>query len=239
MAEEEEDAESAAQSSLKDEADCEYAWRWSASESTRPVVLAQDRLSVVFHPRRSVGCEAVMGDKPLLRHMEHYFEVKMEKPFLGQARMVGVGYKCARLHSASKDFSPLIGRDSNSWGINYSGDVYHDTDHHKYVSLEQSAYKDGLRVGVYYDSYYGNLSFSINGKSPGIAFQNVPIVIDLYPMICSSFAASKISLTSCHSSVISLKALCRGTVRMYTKEEDIQRLPIPSHVISYLLFHTY
>ena len=123
--------------------------------------------------------------------MEHYIEVKMEKYLRGRVRMVGVGYKCARLYS----------RDSNSWGINYSGDVYHDTDHHKYVTLEQSAYKDGLRVGVYYDSYYGNLSFSINGKSPGIAFQNVPIVIDLYPMICSSFAASKISLTSCHSSL--------------------------------------
>lgn len=235
MAEAEEDA----QSSLEDEADCEYAWRWTVRDQSRPVVLSPDRLSVTFHPRRSLGCEAVMGDKPLLSHMEHYFEVKMEKPFLGQARMVGVGYKEARLHSAPKDFSPLIGRDSNSWGINYTGEVHHDTDSHKYITLDQSAHTGCLHVGVYYESYYGNLSFSINGKSPGIAFQNVPIIIDVYPMICSSFANSKMSLVSCHSSVISLKALCRGTVRMYTKEEDIERLPIPSHVISYLLFHTY
>ena len=233
------EAEQDAQSSLEDEADCEYSWRWAVSDQSRPVILSQDRLSVTFHPRRSLGCEVVIGDKPLLSHMEHYFEVKMEKPFHGQARMVGVGNKCARLHSASKDFSPLLGRDSNSWGINYTGAIHHNTDSNKYITLDQSALSDSLRVGVYYESYYGNLSFSINGKSPGIAFQNVPIVIDLYPMICSSSASSKMTLISCHSSVISLKALCRGTVRMYTKEEDIEQLPIPSHIISYLLFHTY
>lgn len=219
--------------------DGEYAWRWTVSDPSRPVVLSDDRLSVEFHPRRSMGCEAVMGDRPLLRHMEHYFEVFMAAPFYGQARVVGVGNKCSRLNSASKDFYPLIGKDSNSWGFNYTGKILHDSDSTEYISLDESARKDGLHVSVYYDSYYGNLSFSVNGKCPGIAFENVPIVIDLYPMICSSSVSSNISLTSCHSSVISLKALCRGTVRMYMREKDIKELPLPPHIVSYLLFQTY
>ena len=219
--------------------DDEFAWRWTISNPPRPLILSQERLSVTFHPRKSMGCAAVLGDKPLLKHMEHFFEVVMSGPFHGQARMVGVGNKCAPLQSASKDFYPLIGKDTNSWGFNYTGEIIHDSSPQPYIKLDSASFKDGLLVGVYYDSYYGNLSFSVNGRSPGIAFENVPFMIDLHPMIASSSANSTITLISSHSSVMSLKALCRGTVRMYTREEDIERLPVPPHIISYLTFKTY
>lgn len=234
-----EDGEEASEESKYCDGNDAFAWRWTVNDPLRPVVLSQERLSVTFHPRKSVGCAAVLGDKPLLKHMEHFFEVFMAKPFHGQARMVGVGNKYAPLQSASKDFYPLIGKDTNSWGFNYTGEVLHDSNRQPYIKLGPDALKNGLHVGVYYDSYYGNLAFSINGRSPGLAFKNIPFMIDLHAMISSSSANSTISLVSSHSSVMSLKALCRGTVRMYTKEESIEKLPVPPHIISYLMFRTY
>lgn len=241
MAEEPREEEPVAEERRAKAKDDEFPWRWAApTSSSAPVVISPDRLSVLFHPRRSTGCAAVAGEKPLHKHMEHFFEVVMAGPLHGQARMVGVGNKFAPLQSGSKDFFPLIGKDGNSWGLNYDGELIHDANRRSYCDMRQSTFnKEGIRVGVYYDSYYGNLSFSVDNKCLGIAYNNIPIVIDLYPMVCSSSRNSNMTLVSCYSSVVSLKALCRGTVRMYTKEEDIDKLPIPPHLILYNKFRAF
>lgn len=217
----------------------EYAWKWCLDDHHKPVVLSEDKLSVTFHPRRSNGCCAMRGDKPLLKHMEHWFEVEMQPPFYGQARMVGLGDKFTRLQSSSKDFYPLIGRDCTSWGFNYTGKVLHDGHEKDYAQLEMTN-NSSLKVGVYYDSYYGNIVFTVNDKSQGIAFKNVPNGLELYPLICSTARGSEMKLIYCHSSIISLKALCRGTVRLYVNDDNnVHNLPLPSHLKSYLLFKSY
>lgn len=173
------------------------------------------------------------------KHMEHYFEVEMTAPFFGSARMVGLGTINARLQNSRHDFSRLIGRDSNSWGFNYNGCIHHEGEVKQYSELDPQKL-DKLRVGVYYDSYFGNLAFFINGVGPGIAFETIPIILEPFPMICSSGNKTSIQLTACWSSLVSLKALCRGTIRMYINTcQDIQDLPLPAHLKAYIDFKNY
>lgn len=218
----------------------DFAWRWRIEERHTPVILSEDRLSVVFHPRQSNGCCAVRGDKPLLKHMEHWFEVEMQPPLHGQARMIGLGDKFTRLQSGSKDFYPLIGRDCSSWGLNYTGKTLHDGEEREYAGDTTTTKSTPIRMGVYFDSYYGNIAFMINDKNFGVAFQNISVSLDLYPLICATSRGCEVKLTYSYSSIISLKALCRGSIRLYVKDEEaVDTFPIPPHLKAYLLFKSY
>ncbi len=214
-------------------------WHWSEVLHGRGVLLDEDKNIVTFHPQKSSGCVAIMGTKRFLPNMEHYFEVKMIGPFFGKARMVGIGTKHTALQSNQYDFYPLIGKDTCSWGLNYTGETYHQSEIQQHVHLNPDQYRS-IQIGVLYDSYYGTLSFDVNGKSCGIAFKNVVTSMELYAMACASAAKSVMHLMHTHSSVMSLKALCRGVVRMAVREEeDFSRLPLPEHLRAYLAFRTH
>lgn len=224
----------------KEDEDDEFGWRWLLDDPQKPVELCEDRLSITFHPRRSSGCTGIRGDKVLHRNMEHWFQVRMDGPFYGQARLVGVGLETTRLHSNSKDFYPLIGKDSGSWGLNYDGRTHHDSDFFEYTKIDHSRPIDSMVVGVYYNSYYGSLVFSIDDESLGVAFDRIPsTAFELYPMVCSSSKNSKMELLQCGSSICSLKSLCRGTIHLYIEKHNIQNLPIPPHLKAYLNFQHY
>lgn len=220
----------------------EFCWRWYLDDPQKPIDLSEDNLSVTFHPRKSSGCTGIRGDTPLRKHMEHWFHVRMDGPFHGQARMVGVGLKTTCLHSNTKDFYPLIGKDSGSWGFNYNGKTHHDCDFNNYSNIDHTKRTiQSMIVGVYYNSYFGSLVFSIEDESLGLAFDNIPsTALELYPMICSSARSSSMELLQCHSTLSSLKSLCRGTIRMYMKRDgDITKLPLPHHLMAYLNFQHY
>ena len=227
----------------EDKNEDEFGWRWFLDDPRKPIELCENRLSITFHARKSSSCTGIRGDKALHRNMEHWFQVKMDGPFQGQARMVGVGLHTTCLHSNSKDFYPLIGKDSGSWGFNYNGQTHHDSDFHEYASIDHSKrHITSMVVGVYYNSYFGSLVFSLEDESLGLAFDSIPsVAFELYPMVCSSSRNSKMELLQCGSSVCSLKSLCRGTIRLYLnkKQDDIQNLPIPSHLKAYLNFQHY
>ena len=225
----------------QDDKDDEFHWRWYLDDPHKPVDLSDDRLSVIFHPRKSSGCTGLRGDKPFLQNMEHWFYVKMFSPFHGQARMVGIGLKTTKLNSNAKNFYPLIGKSSSSWGLNYDGKTHHDGDFKDYTDVNvHQKNRESITVGVYYNSYYGHLVFSIDDESLGLAYDNIPTILELYPMICATSYRSKMELVHCGSCVTSLKSLCRGTIRMYLKKEDnVKDLPIPPHLKAYLNFKHY
>ena len=225
---------------LRDEdnsSNCE--WRWSDRDLGKGVVLHENKLAVTFHPNRSTGCAAIRGTKFLAPNMEHYFEVELKGPFYGQARQVGIGTKHTVLQSNSYDFYPLIGRDLCSWGMNYNGYKYHAGNKEVHVHVDQDL-NDIIRIGVHYDSYYGALSFEVNGKSSGLAYANIVASMEPYPMLCASAAGTKMKLVQSCSSVMSLRALCRGVIRMeISKDEDYDKLTLPAHLKSYLMYRTH
>ncbi len=226
---------------MAEEGNEEFSWKWLSDDLQKPVDLSENGLSVTFHSRKSSGCTGVRGDKALHKNMEHWFHVRLYGPFHGLARMVGIGLKTTSLQSNSKDFYPLIGKDSGSWGLNYNGKTHHDCDFHDYTNIDHTRSFDSMIIGVYYNSYYGSLVFSVEDESLGLAFDSIPsAALELYPMICSSSRDSRMELLQCTSSVCSLKSLCRGTVRLYmNKISNIKRLPLPPHLIAYVNFQEY
>lgn len=214
-------------------------WMWSDRDAGSELQLHDDKCTVTFHPNISTVCTAIRGAKALSPNMEHYFEVEMRPPFHGQARQVGLGTSHTTLQSNTHDYYPLLGKDINSWGINYNGYKQHSGKMERHILFDAN-WCDVIRVGVLYDAYYGALSFELNGKSSGLAFNRIVTNLDLYPMLCSSSANSVMKLTHSSSCVMSLKALCRGVIRMnVSKEEDYDRLALPNHIKAYLTYRTH
>lgn len=224
----------------RDEDNSPYCeWKWSDKDLGKGVMLHENKLDVTFHPNKSHGCAAIRGTKVLAPNMEHYFEVELKGPFYGQARQVGIGTKHTALQSNSLDFYPLIGRDLCSWGVNYNGYKYHagNKKWHLHVDTDKS---DIVRIGVHYDSYYGALAFEVNGKCSGLAYKNVVATMEPYPMLCASAAGTKMRLVQSCSSVMSLRGLCRGVIRMQiSNDEDYDKLILPAHLKSYLMYHNH
>ena len=209
-------------------------WHWSDQLYRRTVFLHEDKTTVTFNRSGSYGCVAIRGSKQLRQNMEHYFEVEMCAPFHGQARMVGLGMKQTRLQSSAFDFHPLMGRDQTSWGLNYTGMTCHAGDSHKYAEIDLERVSN-IKIGVHYDGYYGLLSFDVNGHACGVAFNNIVTSLELYPMVCVSSGNTTVTLLHSFSSVLSLKSLCRGVIRMQLQcDEDADKLPIPSNLKSFL-----
>ncbi len=212
-----------------------FEWCWSDAHHGREVSIHTDKHKITFHPNNSNCTSAIRGTKILRKNMEHYFEVEMHSPFFGHARQIGIGSEHTELENNSLDFSPLIGKDQSSWGVNYDGTKFHAGKKDKYVSVDPDKYGT-IRVGVLYDSYYGTLSYKFNGKWGGVAFDRVITNLNLYPMVCSSSVNSVFTLTHCCSVVMSLKGLCRGVIRQNIQnDKDYEKLSIPHHIKAYLL----
>ena len=213
-------------------------WRWNDKDCGRDLVLHKYNLGVTFHPSKSCGCVVIRGEKVLRANMEHYFEVELRGPFHGKARQVGIGTKHTVLQSNNCDFYPLIGKDISSWGVNYNGYKSNAGRTKKHVTMDPDKY-DVIRIGVYYDSYYGTVGFEVNGKSSGVAFENIHTNIDMYPMLCASAAGTQMRLVYSSSSVMSLKAISRGVIRSsVAKEKDMEELTLPTYLKSYLFYRS-
>ncbi len=224
--------------SQESQSQCEdnvFEWCWSDAHHGREISVHRDNHKLTFHPNGSNQSSAIRGTKILRKNMEHYFEVEMNSPFFGLARQIGIGTEQTPLKSDQYDFSPLIGKDQSSWGVNYDGSKFHGGKKDKYISIDPEKY-DTIQVGVAYDSYYGTLSYRFNGKWSGVAFNRVVTNLNLYPMVCSSSGKSVFKLTHCCSVVVSLKGLCRGVVRQNIQDDkDYDKLSVPSHIKAYLL----
>jgi len=217
-----------------------YVWVWGSEAPDAPasVQLSDEQTMALFHTGGSVGCSAVRGPQPLVRNMEHYFEVQMNPPYHGMARMVGVGTKFALMETIGYNFQPLIGRDSNSWGVNYTGKIRHNGVEENYADtgdiLESS---EALTIGVLYDAHLGIISFQVNGKQYGTAFTGVPIMFDIYPMACSTAGNSSIKLVRSWSEVASLRCICRAVIRYQLNDMNkVQLLPLPNDLKAYVLY---
>ena len=215
-------------------------WHWSDKEHNRTATLDDTKLTVTFnHHQQSLCCAAIRGTKSLKPNMEHVFDVELGAPLHGQAKMVGLGTRNTPLLGSHMDYYPIMGRDSGSWGLNYDGTLHHNGETRKYVTTipPKSPEPQKLVVGLHYDAYYGTLSFEVDGVSCGLAYQNVPPSLELYPMVCASSNNSTFTLLYSRSSVLSLKALCRGVIRMEIRDpKDFDKLPLPPHVKAYVGF---
>lgn len=77
--------------------------------------------------------------------------------------MVGVGTMDLDLNKYRHKFCSLVGRDSDSWGLSYTGMLHHKGHKQTY----STKFGQGTIIGVHLDMWHGTLSFYKNRKPLG------------------------------------------------------------------------
>ncbi|XP_015602242.1 SPRY domain-containing SOCS box protein 3 [Cephus cinctus] len=189
---------------IENECHCEkqnvYEWAWDDKLATADLQLTDRNLEVKFHPGYSTGTAAVRGTTSLAKGRHHYWEVKMITPVYGTDVMVGMGTHKVTLDSARLKFCSLLGLDCESWGFSYKGYLQHAGEIRNYAP----GFSYGSLVGVHLDTWRGTLQFFHNRKPLGIAFTGLRDV-ELYPMISSTAAKSRVRITYSCSEPASLQ----------------------------------
>ena len=117
--------------------------------------------------------------------------------------MIGVGSSSVNLDRYKSQFCSLIGKEVDSWGISYFGTVHHNGTTKNYCSK----FERGAVIGCHLDLWKGTLSFFKNGIPLGIAFDGL-LGKQLFPMISSTAARTKMKLVCCYKTSFSLQYMC-------------------------------
>lgn len=78
-------------------------------------------------------------------------------------QMVGFGTKNVDLQAFATTFTSLLGKDSDSWGLSYTGNIIHN-------GLKRQvckAFGKGVTIGVHLDMWLGKMSLFRNGNFVG------------------------------------------------------------------------
>ena len=192
---------------------------WSNANSTGihedlpSFILSNDSKSACIHPYCS-GCfetYAIRTNQSLKRNCLTYWEISLKDYVCsGTSVMIGIGTKEAIL--ASNGYLNLIGMDKNSWGLSNKGHLWHDNISKSFCDSFDDDKHCGrdIRIGCLYDGYSGRVAYFKDGKLIGVAFMNLPVEIELYPMVSSTVAKSIIKLERAFESFPSLKELARS-----------------------------
>ncbi|KAL0882837.1 hypothetical protein ABMA27_016373 [Loxostege sticticalis] len=168
----------------------EWKWEQPLANGLSWVVISEDQKQVTFHPFYSSGTAAVRGDTPMLLNHHYYWEVKMLTDTYGTDIMVGLGTNKVNVADFQFKFTSLLGQDSESYGLSYTGAVRHNAT----SSNDSAGFCRGTIIGVRVDMWRGTLEFYLNRKAQGISFYNLRRHQMLYPMICSTAAQSSMRL---------------------------------------------
>ncbi|CAF4931689.1 unnamed protein product [Pieris macdunnoughi] len=169
---------------------CEWKWEQPIETGSSWVVLSEDKKQVTFHPFYSSGTAAAKGDTPLLHNQHYYWEIKILTDTYGTDIMVGVGTNKVNPTNVQFQFTSLLGQDSESYGLSYTGAIRHNA----MISKDSVGFCKGSIVGVRVDMWRGTLEFYLNRKAQGISFYNLRRHQALYPIICSTAAQSSMRL---------------------------------------------
>ncbi|XP_073956993.1 SPRY domain-containing SOCS box protein 3-like isoform X1 [Choristoneura fumiferana] len=167
-------------------------WTWQEPEGNvqNSLEFSKNDTQVTFHPTYSSGTATVRGDCPFHKDHHHYFEIKMLTDTYGTDIMVGVGTDKVNIAESRYKFTSLLGEDDQSYGLSYRGMVRHGAG----LAHESAGFCRGSIVGVRVDLWHGTLEFYVNRKPQGISFFNLRRHQQLYPMVSSTAAQSKIRL---------------------------------------------
>ena len=126
---------------------------------------------------------------------------------------VGVGTKHACYDSHEHSFVSIIGLDKNSWGYSYTGHLHHNDTSSRDGRESPTVYatrkwEPGSIIGVHLDRWSGIIEFYLDRVPLGIAFRDLPKTEDLYPLVSSTAAKSRMSLLCAQSYPCNLSFDC-------------------------------
>ena len=80
-------------------------------------------------------------------------------------QMVGIGTGDTNLDAFRHTFCSLLGRDAESWGLSYTGQLHHRGEFRKY----SQKFGQGSIIGIHLDMWLGRLMFYKNRKPLGMS----------------------------------------------------------------------
>ncbi|XP_062508713.1 SPRY domain-containing SOCS box protein 3-like isoform X2 [Corticium candelabrum] len=154
----------------------------------------------------------------------HYWKVMMTTKCYGTDMMIGVCTRDFEYQHFTKMYKSLLGHDNLSWGLSFTGNIWHDGR----VSQYMDPFSHGDVIGVRVNMNSGTLEFSKNGQWQGVAYHGLHKQEGLYAIVCSTAAKTGMRLLSNSSSFSSLQAICSFTIaRNLTSTDDVRSLPLP------------
>lgn len=107
------------------------------------------------------------------------------------------------------------GRDRQSWGLSYLGNVHHMGRTQPF----SEKIGQGAIVGVHLDMWHGTLSYYLNRKPLGVAYHGLRGKV-LYPVVSSTAARSGMKVICTRSFPSTLQFLCCMMLRRYEIGND-------------------
>jgi len=200
-----------------------HDWTWDATNKTQTAMLVQFNTRIIFHPTYSSGTGAVFGNSPLSAPYHHYWEVAMLSPVYGTDVMIGLATKSVDIATHSHTFASLVGHDQFSWGFSYQGTVHHRGRIRDYGPK----WGEGDTVGVHLDTLRGTVEFYLNKKPLGVAFKDLRVKEDLFPLVSSTAAKSEMKLETAQSYKNNLQFSCLKVLSSKLPGSNLLNLYLP------------
>ena len=207
---------------------CRDEWTWDRNARSHEVRLITDR-HARFHPNWSNGTAAVRGSTALNRG-SHYWEVHVSHRVFGTSMMFGVATRRARLHANS--FLNLLGQDEQSWGLSHKGVLWHAGESRTFT--QAFVENRPTVIGVLFDSHKRTLSYYKDRRFLGVAFQGLDIQEELFPIVSSTAAKTEMTLGLQLRSFDSLQDRCRDVIAQFSRNNQLDRLPLPVPLLRYI-----
>lgn len=199
-------------------------WHWDREHKSDYANVSESGNEVHFHTYFSSGTSAIRGTKAFTKG-QHYWEIKMTSPVYGTDMMVGFGTDAVELGAYSDLFVSFLGLSSETWGVSYLGQAWHNGASRPFCRR----FGQDSVVGVHLDMWLGRATFFIDGCLVGTAFSGGLRGKKLYPMVCSTAARTSMRVARACSTPDSLQFACCQTLRRLVPAElkltDV--LPLP------------
>lgn len=128
----------------------------------------------------------------------------------------------------------LLGRDSNSWGLNHQGKICHNGISEQFCKPFENS--KPAKVGMLFNGLDGTLAYFVNGIFLGVAFRDISRSgEELFPIVCSPARKSEMTLCNTKRYLGSLEERCRSSImELVTSYENLDTLPLPKNIKKYL-----
>ncbi|VDM49422.1 unnamed protein product [Toxocara canis] len=186
---------------------------------------------VTFHHEYSYGTAAVRGNKRLTASTVAYWEVRVAHRLFGTSIMFGIGNELTQ-RSLTHRFENLLGADRNSYGLSYSGHIFHDGVCVRFC--ERFPIRGSTVVGLLFHGPSASLAYFRDGMPLGVAFSHIDLSSPLYPMVSST--AQKSEFIVCDQRFLPSvpDTLCECALRCVSRlvhnDVQLQSLKLPSHL---------
>ena len=158
--------------------------------------------SIILSQRKTLSFTVLI--QPLSADIFFYVSFIFHPPLYSlHSQMIGIGSNSVNLDRYKSQFCSLIGKEVDSWGISYFGTIHHNGTTKNYCKK----FERGAVIGCHLDLWKGTLSFFKNGTPLGVAFDGL-LGKQLYPMISSTAARTKMKLVCSYKTSFSLQYMC-------------------------------